>query len=77
MTSLELDESDLQTELFLSREPQDLAEYLVMVTEGPVRVTHLPTGISAIGEVQGNQVKNKAKAIELLKEQLLRNAQLP
>ena len=29
-------------------------------------MTHLPTGISAIGEGQGSQAKNKERAIELL-----------
>ena len=67
MTRIELSDSDLQTEVFFAREPQTIEEHLAMLTEGAIRVTHLPTGVSAIGEGQGNQVKNKERAIELLK----------
>jgi len=67
MTKIELNENELQTEIFLAREPLTVEEHLAMLTEGPIRVTHLPTGISAIGEGQGTQVRNKGKAIELLK----------
>ena len=73
MTNIELNESDLQTELFLSREPKTVEEHVAMLTEAPIRVTHLPTGISAIGQGQGNQIKNKERAIQLLKEQLARS----
>lgn len=66
MNRIELKEKDLQIEIFLAREPVTVEEYVSMLTEGAIRVTHLPTGISAIGEGQGNQVKNKEKAIELL-----------
>jgi protein subunit release factor A len=72
MIGIELKENDLQTEIFLNREPQTVEELVAMLTEGPIRVTHLPTGISAIGEGQGSQVKNKERAIELLKVLLAR-----
>jgi len=73
MTNIELNESDLQTELFINREPKTLEEHVAMFTDAPIRVTHLPTGISAIGQGQGNQIKNKDKAIELLKKQLAKD----
>ena len=67
MNRIELDEKDLQIEILLAREPETVEEYVSMLTEGAIRVTHLPTGLSAIGEGQGNQVTNKEMAIELLK----------
>jgi protein subunit release factor A len=72
MTNNNLNESGLLTELFLAREPETIADHVAMLTDAPVRVTHLLTGISAIGEGQGDQVKNKERAVELLKEQLAR-----
>lgn len=74
MTRIELNEKDLQTEICLASEPKTVEETLAMLTEGPIRVTHLPTGISAIGEGQGSQVKNKERAIELLKVLLAKEA---
>lgn len=66
----ELNESDLQIEIFWAEEAKTVAESAAMITVAPIRVTHLPTGISAIGEGQGSQVKNKERAIELLKGRL-------
>ena len=70
MDNLVFDENDLQTEIYLPEEPKTTDEYVAMVSNPPIRVTHLPTGISAVGEGQGSQIKNKEKAIELLKAQL-------
>jgi protein subunit release factor A len=76
MNRIDLNENDLQTEIFLAREPETVEELLAMLTEGAIRVTHLPTGISAIGEGQGNQVKNKEMAIERLRTLLLDRGQI-
>jgi protein subunit release factor A len=74
MTFIELNEDDLETEILLDEEPRAVAEQIAWVTQAPIRVTHLPTGISAVGEGQGNQIKNKQRAIELLKEYLARES---
>ena len=72
MDHIELDETDLQTEIFIDMEELSIEEITVALREAPIRVTHLPTGISAVGEGQGNQVKNKERAMELLKTLLTR-----
>jgi protein subunit release factor A len=72
MSFIDLNEDDLETEIFLEEEPGTLEEQLAWLTEAPIRVTHRPTGISAVGEGQGNQIKNKERAIHLLKERLAR-----
>ncbi len=63
-----MNEADLLVEIFYSYEPRSLEEHLSLLADPPIRVTHRPTGISAIGEGQGSQVKNKEKALELLRE---------
>lgn len=42
----------------------------INTTDSAVRVTHLPTGITAICQDERNQLQNKAKAIERLKEKV-------
>lgn len=76
MTLIDLNEDDLETEIFLDEEPRTLAEQLAWLTQAPIRVTHRPTGISAVGEGQGNQIKNKERAIQLLNEYLEREPEL-
>ncbi len=61
---MELDESEIQVDYFLPDRESILEDILV----APVRLTHLPTGIKAVGEGQGSQVKNKELAMDLLKE---------
>ena len=73
MDNTSFDEDDLHVEIFVSEEPKNIDEHIALLANAPIRVTHLPTSISAVGEGQGSQVKNKEKAIELLKEQLARN----
>ena len=70
MDNVAIDENDLKTEIHIPEEPKTTDEYVAMLSNPPIRITHLPTGISAIGEGQGSQIKNKEKAIELLKVQL-------
>jgi len=72
MNNIELNETDLQTEIFVDMEALSIEEITVALREAPIRVTHLPTGISAVGEGQGNQVKNKERAMELLRTLLTR-----
>lgn len=67
------DENDLYVEAFIADEPKTIDEHVAMLSNPPIRVTHRPTGICAVGEGQGSQIKNKEKAIELLIEQLKKN----
>ena len=66
MAKVELDESTLLTEMQMPDEQLSLDERLAWVSSAPIRVTHLPTGLSAVGEGQGSQIKNKERAVELL-----------
>ena len=59
MAKVDLDESELSTELLMPGESISLSERIAWMWSAPIRVTHLPTGLSA-------QLKNKEKAIELL-----------
>jgi protein subunit release factor A len=70
MSNTDINEVDLLIEIFLSHEPGSVEEYINLLADPPIRVTHKPTGISAIGEGQGSQVRNKEKALEFLKELL-------
>lgn len=70
MTDFKLDENDLLVEIFRYPPTGNLDEDFARMSFAPVRIIHKPTGISAIGEEQVSQIKNKEKAIELLKELL-------
>jgi protein subunit release factor A len=70
MSFIDLNEDDLEIEIFLDEESRTVTDQIAYLTQAPIRVTHRPTGVSAVGEGQGNQVKNKQRAIELLKEYL-------
>ena len=50
----------------------DMAKLMSDVANAPIRITHIPTGLSAIGEGQGSQIANKEMALELLKKLLSR-----
>ena len=73
MANSVFDENALYTEIFFPEAPKTGDEHLVMLSNPPTRVIHHQSRISAVGEVQGSQIKNKEKAIELLKEQLKKN----
>ena len=62
----DIDESDLLVEIFYSQEPSSVDEHIALLADPPIRVTHRPTGISAIGEGQGSQVGNKDMALKVL-----------
>jgi peptide chain release factor 2 len=70
MDKVDFDENDLKTEIFFPEDPKTTDEYVAMLSNPLIRVTHMPTGVSAVGEGQGSQIKNKEKAMELLKAQL-------
>ena len=67
MADVNLNENGLLVELLSRESSGNLDDDLARFTKAPIRVTHKPTGLSAIGEHQGNQVKNKEKALEILK----------
>ena len=69
---MDLNDDDLEVEICLDDKPRTVEELIESITTAPIRATHKPSGISAVGEGQGNQVKNKARAIELLRETLLK-----
>jgi protein subunit release factor A len=66
----DINDSDLMIEIFYSHEPSSIAEHIALLADPPIRVTHRPTGISAIGEGQGSQVRNKELALKILQELL-------
>jgi len=68
----ELSESELLTEILMPEVSSGLEDFAAAVTIAPIRLTHIPSGISAVGEGQGNQVANKQRALELLREELVR-----
>ncbi|MBI3654645.1 MAG: peptide chain release factor-like protein [Acidobacteria bacterium] len=41
-----------------------------VVLDDPVRLTHIPTGLIAVGEGRGSQIQNKQMAMSLLKKML-------
>ncbi|MDQ3819806.1 MAG: peptide chain release factor-like protein [Acidobacteriota bacterium] len=67
-----LDESELKVELLMPEKLDSLSveERVSLLTTALVRVTHIPTGISAVSEGCDNQIKNKEKAVDLLTELL-------
>ena len=75
MADVELSESEITIEILMPGGRLPVREQIAWLTEAPIRLTHIPTGITAIGERQGSQVKNKEMALELLKAQLFGRGQ--
>ena len=73
MNDTDINEADLLIEIFYSHEPSSVEEHLSLLADPPIRLTHKPTGISAIGEGQGSQIRNKEMALERLQELLSAN----
>ncbi len=67
MADISFNENDISTELLMPEESMAVTEQIAWLNSAPVRVTHLSTGLSAIGEGQGDQIKNKERALELLR----------
>jgi protein subunit release factor A len=70
MADIELRESEISTEILVPGGVLPLREQIAWLEDAPVRVTHIPTGVSAIGKGRGSQAKNREVALELLKAQL-------
>ena len=62
---IELNHSDLKFDCFRASGPGGQHQN---TTDSAVRVTHLPTGVSALCREERSQHRNKAKAIEKLKD---------
>lgn len=67
-TKVKLKPQDLDFDFFRSSGPG--GQY-VNKRETAVRVTHLPTGITASSQTERNQLKNKQSALKILKAKLL------